>query len=92
MKRTIRLRESELRRMIAESVRRVLREQEESDIDSIIWDLEDLKEGYDLNGVEITEEDAQNVISLMQMGLSKDEAVSHVLEEIRNVVSQGWEF
>jgi hypothetical protein len=98
MKKIIRLRESELRHMIAESVKRVLnekraiRESQEYDIDSIISELEDSKEYYDLSGVEITEEDAQNVISLMQSGMPMDDAVSEVLEGIRDVVSQGWDF
>lgn len=38
MKRTIRLRESELRHMIAESVRRVLREQGENDWEEYDWE------------------------------------------------------
>ena len=92
MKRTIRLKESELKHMIAESVKRVLREQEENNIDNILDELEDSKSYFDLDGVEITEEDAQNVISLMQQGMSMDDAISETLNGIRDVVSQGWDF
>ena len=54
MKRTIRLRESELRNMISESVRRILREQE--DMDSYVDD-DGQTIHYDDEGWEYTEDD-----------------------------------
>ena len=61
-------------------------------MDEILFKLEDMKSSYDLNGVEITDEDARNVESLIQRGMSMDDAVADVLNGIRSVVSQGWEF
>ena len=61
-------------------------------MDEILFKLEDMKSSYDLNGVEITDEDARNVELLMQRGPSMDDAVADVLNGIRSVVSQGWEF
>ena len=58
----------------------------------ILFKLEDMKSSFDLDGVEITDEDALNVESLIRQGMSMDDAVAHVLEGIRDVVSQGWEY
>ena len=57
MKRTIKLRESELRNMISESVRRILREQEDffADMDSYDDDGESIY--YDNDGWEYTQDD-----------------------------------
>lgn len=59
MKRTIRLRESELRRMISESVRRILREQDEDMFAGMNSYLDDEGEPiyYDDEGWEFTEDD-----------------------------------
>ena len=50
----------------------------------IISELEHNKRYYDLNGVEITIEDAENVISLIQGGMTMDMAVDEILTGIRN--------
>ena len=88
-KKLIRLTESDLHRIVKESVNRVLKEH---NIGNILSRLEDEKEYYELAGVEITEEDAQNVVSLLRQGMSMDDAISDVLNGIRDVISQGWEY
>lgn len=50
----------------------------------IISELEHNKRYYDLNGVEITLEDAENVIDLIQGGMTMDMAVDEILTGIRN--------
>lgn len=50
----------------------------------IISELEHNKRYYDLNGVEITIEDAENVISLIKGGMTMDMAVDEILTGIRN--------
>jgi lipoate-protein ligase A len=65
---------------------------EKIDIERILDELEDAKEYYDLNGVEMTEEDAQNVVSLLQQGMTMNDAILEVLNGIRSVLSQGWEY
>ena len=62
------------------------------DIDYIINELDDYKGAYDLDGVEITEDDALQVLDFMKDGASFEEAVDAVLDGIREVISQGWEF
>ena len=62
------------------------------DIEDILDELDDRKDAYDLDGVEITEDDALRVKSLMKDGATFEEAVDAVLDGIREVVSQGWEF
>lgn len=53
-------------------------------IENIISDLEHEKRHYDLDGVEITEEDALHVMDLVHDGVDKDEAVEITLNEIRD--------
>ena len=50
----------------------------------IISELEHNKRYYDLNGVEITIEDAENVINLIKGGMTMDMAVTEILKGIRN--------
>jgi hypothetical protein len=40
----------------------------------------------------MTEEDAQNVVSLLQQGMTMNDAILEVLNGIRSVLSQGWEY
>lgn len=61
-------------------------------INYIINELDDCKGAYDLDGVEITEDDALQVQVFMKDGASFEEAVDAVLDGIREVISQGWEF
>jgi hypothetical protein len=62
------------------------------DISYIIKELDNNKEAYDLDGVEITEDDALQVQDFMKNGVSFEEAIGAVLGGIREVLSQGWEF
>lgn len=62
------------------------------DIEYIINELDDCKGAYDLDGVEITEDDALQVQDFMKDGASFDEAIDAVLDGIRDVLSGGWEF
>ena len=54
---------------------------------SIQRELDEKKRQYELDGVEITPEDAITVLNIMSNGLSKDEAIDEVLNDICNVLS-----
>ena len=88
-KKLIRLTEGDLHSIVKESVKRVLKEH---NIGNILRRLESEKKYHELDGVEITEEDAQNVVSLLRQGMPMDDAISDVLNGIRDVISQGWEY
>jgi hypothetical protein len=62
------------------------------EINYIISELDSCKGAYDLDGVEITEDDAMQVLDFMKDGASFEEAVDAVLDGIREVLSEGWEF
>lgn len=50
-------------------------------------ELDEKKRQYELDGVEITPEDAITVLNIMSNGLPKDEAVDEVLNDICDVLS-----
>ena len=54
---------------------------------SIQRELDEKKRQYELDGVEITPEDAITVLNIMSNGLSKDDAIDEVLNDICNVLS-----
>ena len=54
---------------------------------SIQRELDEKKRQYELDGVEITPEDAITVLNIMSNGLSKDEAIDEVLNDICDVLS-----
>ena len=54
---------------------------------SIQRELDEKKRQYELDGVEITLEDAITVLNIMSNGLSKDEAIDEVLNDICEVLS-----
>ena len=54
---------------------------------SIQRELDDKKRHYELDGVEITPEDAITVLNIMSNGLSKDDAIDEVLNDICDVLS-----
>ena len=58
---------------------------------SIQRELDEKKRQYELDGVEITLEDAITVLNIMSNGLSKDEAIDEVLNGIYEVISQGYD-
>ena len=57
------------------------------EIISIMRELDEKKRQYELNGVEITSEDAVNVLNMMSNGLSKDKAIDEVLNGIYEVLT-----
>ena len=54
---------------------------------SIMRVLDEKKRQYELDGVEITSEDAVNVLNMMSKGLSKDKAIDEVLNGIYEVLT-----
>ena len=54
---------------------------------SIQREFDEKKRQYELDGVEITPEDAITVLNIMSNGLSKDEAIDEVLNDICDVLS-----
>ena len=58
-----------------------------AEILSIQRELDEKKRQYELDGVEITPEDAITVLNIMSNGLSKDEAIDEVLNDICDVLS-----
>ena len=54
---------------------------------SIQRELDEKKCQYELDGVEITPEDAITDLNIMSNGLSKDEAIDEVLNDICDVLS-----
>ena len=54
---------------------------------SIQRELDENKRQYELDGVEITPEDAITVLNIISNGLSKDEAIDEVLNDICDVLS-----
>ena len=57
------------------------------EIISIRRELDEKKRQYELDGVEITSEDAVNVLNMMSNGLSKDKAIDEVLNGIYEVLT-----
>ena len=54
---------------------------------SIQRELDEKKRQYELDGVEITSEDAVNVLNMMSNGMSKDDAIDEVLNGIYEVLT-----
>lgn len=57
----------------------------------ILDKLESEKNKYDLKGVELTLEDAENVIELINGGMTEKDAIAQVLYTISEVLSEGFE-
>ena len=57
------------------------------EIISIMRVLDEKKRQYELDGVEITSEDAVNVLNMMSNGLSKYKAIDEVLNGIYEVLT-----
>ena len=60
--------------------------------DYILHELDYYKDRYDLCGIEITEEDVESVIDLINNGYTEDDAIDDVLDGINSVISDGWKF
>ena len=61
------------------------------EIFSMQRELDEKKRQYELDGVEITQEDAITVLNIMSNGLSKDDAIDEALNGIYEVLSQGYD-
>jgi hypothetical protein len=60
-----------------------------SQINAILRELEAKKRDYELDGVELTEEDAQTVINFMNSdNMSQEEAIQATLSGISDCLSQ----
>ena len=57
------------------------------EIISMQRELDEKKRQYELDGVEITPEDAITVLNIMSNGLSKDDAINEVLNDICDMLS-----
>lgn len=67
-------------------------ERTNENFDYILRELDYYKDRYDLCGVEITEEDVESVVDLINNGFTEDDAIDVVLDGINSVISDGWEF
>ena len=60
-------------------------------LDEIIDEMLAIQKGYELEGVEITDEDGQLALDYMKQGMSKDDAIDKVLSGIRETLDMGIE-
>ena len=67
-------------------------EKTKENFDYIQRELDYLKFRYDLCDVEITEEDVESVVDLINNGFTEDDAIDVVLDGINSAISEGWEF
>ena len=67
-------------------------ERTKENFDYILRELDYYKDRYDLCGVEITEEDVESVVDLINNGYTEDDAIDEVLDGINSAISDGWEF
>ena len=67
-------------------------ERTKENFDYILRELDYNKDRYDLCGVEITEEDVESVVDLINNGFTEDDAIDVVLDGINSAISEGWEF
>lgn len=59
------------------------------DIDRASMDLHDEQDRYELEGVELTEEDSERVLLLYANGTDYDDAIAEVLSGIRECLDEG---
>ncbi len=67
-------------------------EKTRENFDYILRELDYYKDRYDLCGVEITEEDVESVVDLINNGYTENDAIHEVLDGINTVISDGWKF
>lgn len=58
----------------------------------ILSELNEKRKEHDLEGVELTLEDADEVIDLINGGMEKDAAIHQVLNVIYDVLAEGFEY
>lgn len=61
-------------------------EKTKENFDYIQRELDYLKDRYDLCGIEITEEDVESVIDLINNSYSKDDAINEVSDSIADIL------
>ena len=62
----------------------------EYNVEDILYELEDAKYDYELDGVELTPEDAMMVIDELECGKTKDQEIDYVLSGIRETLDWEW--
>jgi hypothetical protein len=60
--------------------------------ETILSELNEKRKEHDLEGVELTLEDADEVIDLINSGMEKDAAIHQVLNGIYDVLAEGFEY
>jgi hypothetical protein len=60
--------------------------------ETILSELNEKSKEHDLEGVELTLEDADEVIDLINSGMEKDAAIHQVLNGIYDVLAEGFEY
>jgi hypothetical protein len=60
--------------------------------ETILSELNEKRKEHDLEGVELTLEDADEVIELINSGMEKDAAIHQVLNGIYDVLAEGFEY
>ena len=58
-------------------------------LDEIIDEMLAIQKGYELEGVELTDEDAELALDYINQGMSKDDAIDKVLSGIRETLDMG---
>jgi hypothetical protein len=58
----------------------------------ILSELNEKRKEHDLEGVELTLEDVDEVIDLINSGMEKDAAIHQVLNGIYDVLAEGFEY
>ena len=67
-------------------------EKTKENFDYILHELDYYKDRYDLCGVEITEEDVESVVDLINNGYTENDAIDEVLDGINRVIFDDSEF
>lgn len=60
--------------------------------ETILSELNEKRKEHDLEGVELTLEDADEVIDLINSGMEKNAAIHQVLNGIYDVLAEGFEY
>ena len=63
-----------------------------NDIEIVMSKLNERRHKFDLDGVEITCDDAEYCIDYMYKGMTENEALDHTLNSICECLEQGYDF
>ena len=83
-KNIVKTNEAQHKKIVAESVKKLNITTEDA-----LEMLEDDKDYYDLEGVELTEDDAEYMLDLIKKGMTTDSAIDTVLSQIRETLDNG---